>query len=24
MDAKELEEKDDPLPRDHEIILYCT
>jgi membrane protein DedA with SNARE-associated domain len=24
MDAKELEQKDDPLPRDHEIILYCT
>jgi membrane protein DedA with SNARE-associated domain len=24
MDSKELEEKDDPLPRDHEIILYCT
>jgi membrane protein DedA with SNARE-associated domain len=24
MDAKELEEKDDPLPRDREVILYCT
>jgi membrane protein DedA with SNARE-associated domain len=24
MDAKELEEKDDRLPRDREIILYCT
>jgi rhodanese-related sulfurtransferase len=24
MDSKELEEKEDPLPRDHEIILYCT
>ncbi len=24
MDSKELEEKNDPLPRDREIILYCT
>jgi membrane protein DedA with SNARE-associated domain len=24
MDAKELEEKNDRLPRDREIILYCT
>ncbi len=24
MDAKELEEKDDLLPRDREVILYCT
>lgn len=24
MDAKELEEKSDPLPRDREVILYCT
>ena len=24
MDAKELEEKDDRLPRDRDIILYCT
>jgi membrane protein DedA with SNARE-associated domain len=24
MDSKELEEKDDRLPRDREIILYCT
>ena len=24
MDAKELEEKDDRLPRDREVILYCT
>ena len=24
IDSKELEEKDDRLPRDHEIILYCT
>src|SRR3981189_1718363 len=24
MDAKELDEKDDRLPRDREIILYCT
>src|SRR6266478_4695917 len=24
IDSRELEEKDDRLPRDHEIILYCT
>ncbi len=24
MDAKDLEEKSDPLPRDREVILYCT
>lgn len=24
MDAKELEEKNDSLPRDREVILYCT
>jgi hypothetical protein len=24
MDAKELEEKDNRLPRDREVILYCT
>ena len=24
MDAKELEEKNDRLPRDREVILYCT
>jgi membrane protein DedA with SNARE-associated domain len=24
MDAKELEEKDDRLPRDRDVILYCT
>ena len=24
MDAKELEEKNDQLPRDREVILYCT
>ena len=24
MDSKELEEKDDRLPRDREVILYCT
>lgn len=24
IDAKELEEKDDRLPRDREVILYCT
>jgi hypothetical protein len=24
MDAKELEEKDDRIPRDREVILYCT
>ncbi len=24
MDAKDLEEKDDRLPRDREVILYCT
>jgi hypothetical protein len=24
MDAKELEDKDDRLPRDRDIILYCT
>jgi rhodanese-related sulfurtransferase len=24
MDAQELEEKNDRLPRDREIILYCT
>jgi membrane protein DedA with SNARE-associated domain len=24
MDAKELEEKDDHLPRDRDVILYCT
>jgi membrane protein DedA with SNARE-associated domain len=24
MDAKELQEKDDRLPRDREVILYCT
>jgi membrane protein DedA with SNARE-associated domain len=24
MDAKELEDKDDRLPRDREVILYCT
>jgi membrane protein DedA with SNARE-associated domain len=24
VDAKELEEKSDPLPRDREVILYCT
>jgi len=24
MDAKDLEEKDDHLPRDREVILYCT
>jgi membrane protein DedA with SNARE-associated domain len=24
MDAKELEEEDDRLPRDREVILYCT
>lgn len=24
MDAKELEEKSDPLPRDRDVILYCT
>ena len=24
MDAQELEEKDDRLPRDREVILYCT
>jgi rhodanese-related sulfurtransferase len=24
MDAKELEEKNDLLPRDREVILYCT
>ena len=24
MDAKDLETKEDPLPRDREVILYCT
>jgi rhodanese-related sulfurtransferase len=24
MDSKELEEKNDRLPRDREVILYCT
>jgi hypothetical protein len=24
MDSKELEEKSDRLPRDREVILYCT
>jgi rhodanese-related sulfurtransferase len=24
MDAKDLEEKDDRLPRDRDVILYCT
>ncbi|MGH9866389.1 MAG: rhodanese-like domain-containing protein, partial [Candidatus Acidiferrales bacterium] len=24
MDSKELEEKNDTLPRDREVILYCT
>jgi hypothetical protein len=24
IDSRELEEKDDPLPRDREVILYCT
>jgi hypothetical protein len=24
MDAKELEEQSDRLPRDREVILYCT
>ena len=24
MDARELEEKDNPLPTDRDIILYCT
>jgi len=24
MDAKDLEEKDDRLPPDREVILYCT
>jgi rhodanese-related sulfurtransferase len=24
MDAKELEEKDNRLPHDREVILYCT
>ncbi len=24
MDSKDLEEKDDRLPRDREVILYCT
>jgi hypothetical protein len=24
MDARELEEKNDQLPRDREVILYCT
>jgi rhodanese-related sulfurtransferase len=24
MDAKDLEEKDNRLPRDREVILYCT
>ena len=24
MDAKELEEKNDRLPRDREVVLYCT
>jgi hypothetical protein len=24
MDARELQEKNDRLPRDREVILYCT
>jgi rhodanese-related sulfurtransferase len=24
MDAKDLEDKDDRLPRDRDVILYCT
>jgi rhodanese-related sulfurtransferase len=24
MDAKELQESDDKLPRDREVVLYCT